>query len=47
MVGATLHRLLVGAEELRIQKKLKNNRGLAEFLVSDIDQFENSGRNLI
>ena len=41
MIGATLPRLLVGAEELRIKKSYQN-KGLREFLVSDIDHFDNS-----
>ena len=46
VIGATLHRLLAGAEELQI-KKWDKNKGLTEFLVSDIDHFDNSGRNFI
>jgi hypothetical protein len=45
VIGATLHRLLAGAEELRI-KKWYIDKGLTEFLVSDIDHFENSGKIL-
>ncbi|CAF3881681.1 unnamed protein product [Rotaria sp. Silwood2] len=41
LIGATLSRLLIGAEELRIKKKYKN-KGLTEFLISDIDRFEGS-----
>ncbi|CAF1198507.1 unnamed protein product [Rotaria sordida] len=41
LIGATLSRLLIGAEELRIKKRYKN-KGLTEFLVSDTDHFENS-----
>ena len=43
VVGAKLSRLLIGAEELRMKKRYKNKR-LTEFLISDIDRFENSGR---
>ncbi|CAF4351236.1 unnamed protein product, partial [Adineta steineri] len=42
LIGATLHRLLIGAEELRIKKPYKQ-KTLREFLVSDIDHFDNSG----
>lgn len=45
MIGATISRLLIGAEELRIKKRYKN-KGLTEFLISDIDRFENSGRKI-
>ncbi|CAF1374451.1 unnamed protein product [Adineta steineri] len=41
LIGATLHRLLIGAEELRIKKPYKQ-KTLREFLVSDIDHFDNS-----
>ncbi|CAF0837646.1 unnamed protein product [Rotaria sp. Silwood1] len=41
LIGATLSRLLIGAEELRIKKRYKN-KGLTEFLISDIDHFEGS-----
>ncbi|CAF2102384.1 unnamed protein product [Rotaria magnacalcarata] len=41
VIGAKLSRLLIGAEELRIKKRYKN-KGLTEFLISDIDRFENS-----
>ena len=41
LIGASLHRLLVGAEELRI-KKPYGTKGLREFLISDIDHFNNS-----
>ncbi|UJR16383.1 hypothetical protein I4U23_003286 [Adineta vaga] len=41
VIGATLERLLVGAEELRIQK-WDTTKGLTEFLVADIEHFQNS-----
>ncbi|CAF1211313.1 unnamed protein product [Adineta ricciae] len=41
LIGATLHRLLVGAEELRMKKPYKN-KALREFLISDINHFDNS-----
>ncbi|CAF3286759.1 unnamed protein product [Rotaria sp. Silwood2] len=42
LIGATLNRLLLGAEELRIKKPYKNDT-LREFLISDIDNFDHSG----
>lgn len=41
LIGASLQRLLAGAEELRIKKPSKN-RVLREFLVSDLNGFDNS-----
>jgi hypothetical protein len=43
LIGATPHRLLVGAEELQIKKSYKN-KALREFIISDIDHFDNSGK---
>jgi hypothetical protein len=43
IIGATLDRLLAGAEKLRI-KKLDKDKNSREFLVSQIDQFDSSGR---
>ncbi|CAF0803540.1 unnamed protein product [Rotaria sordida] len=45
LIGATLDRLLLGAEELRIKKPYKNDT-LHEFLISDIHNFKNSGTNI-
>ncbi|CAF1634206.1 unnamed protein product [Adineta ricciae] len=42
VIGATDHRLLVGAEELRIQKWDTTKGGLTDFLVADIEHFQNS-----
>ncbi|CAM4753214.1 unnamed protein product [Rotaria magnacalcarata] len=41
LIGATLDRLLLGAEELRIKKPYKNDTS-REFLISDIDNFDKS-----
>ncbi|CAF1064866.1 unnamed protein product [Adineta steineri] len=41
VIGGTLDRLLAGAEEIRIQKWYKN-KGLTDFIVADIEHFENS-----
>lgn len=46
LIGATIDRLLIGAEEFRI-KKWHKEKELQEFLVSDKENFENSSKDRI